>query len=1061
MTMQKSLVVLLAVLLLVHIPASAQSDRSSVRGLVLDPSGAAVPGVGLEITNDATGITRSATTRSDGGFTFPSLAPGSYVVEAELPGYRTYVSTPNLQVNQALWLEINLELGNISEQVQVTAPLVPIDKQSATLTTVIDSQQIAGLPLDGRNFLELSLLAPGTAPAPQGSASSQRGDFAFTVNGGREDAQSFLLDGVYNVDPKLNTPGVRPPVDAILEFEVVTGTYDASFGRNAAGQVNVVTRSGTNAFHGTAYGFFRTEALGRRNFFAPAGEKDPEFSKGQYGLSVGGPIARDRTFFFADYERTRLREGITRIANVPTMAERNGDFSESLFAAPRNFLTGQSFPGDTIPSFFINPIGQAIANLYPLPNRASPLANHVSSPTQSKDIDHFDVRMDHHFGSDATFSTRYSFGDSRVFEPFPLSSQVKVPGYGTDVPRRGQNLAVSLTHAFSSSLINEFRFGFTRVGIGVIQENQSTDFNQAVGLPNLSSNPRDFGLSQITVTGFSPLGDEFTSPQDSAADSFQILDTVSWTSGSHLVETGFDFRYIRQDGFRDIQSRGFLNFSDRYITGNALADLLLGFPVVTGGATSDNPQRLRSTSWGAFVQDSYRVVPNLTITAGLRYEYIGPGVDADDRANLYDATTGSLAPVGTGTMPRGGYEPDRNNFGPRVGIAWTPDASGRTVIRGGYGVYYNQGALATGEGLYFSPPFFNLNLFFPLGPGLPMPTLNDPYPENFPFSFPPSATGYQRDLRTPWSEHWSISVGRQLGATRALEVAYVGSRGNDLIAARDINQPDPGVQFPNLRPNPFFGDVTFIESRGRSDYDALQIKFQQRFDRGLSILSSYTLGESMDDASGFFPSTGDPNLPQDSRNPGLEYSRSSFDVRNRFSTSFSWELPFGAGRQWLDGESAGAAILGNWDLHGIVTLADGRPFTVALLPEVDNSNTGRSNLGFGSNDRPNIVGNPVLANPTSEGWFNTGAFEVPAFGNFGDAGRNILEGPGYANFNLGVHKNISLSEGATIQLRVEAFNLFNRTNLDLPDAFVDSPTFGQVVSAGDPLRCQFGFKLIF
>ena len=383
------------------------------------------------------------------------------------------------------------------------------------------------------------------------------------------------------------------------------------------------------------------------------------------------------------------------------------------------------------------------------------------------------------------------------------------------------------------------------------------------------------------------------------------------------------------------------------------------------------------------------------------------------------------------------------------------------MIRGGYGIYYNQGALATGEGLYFNRPFFDFSLFFPLGRGLPAPTLSDPYPANFPYPTPPSATGYQRDLRTPWLEHWSVSVQRQLGATRALEVAYVGSRGHDLITGRDINQPAPtALQFPNPRPNPFFDDVTLIESRGRSDYDALQIKFQQRFDRGLSILSAYTLSESYDDASGFFASTGDPNFPQDSRNPDLEYARSSFDVRHRYSTSFAWELPFGEGRP-LDDGGALSAIFGNMEIQGIVTLQGGRPFTVALLPEVDNSNTGRSTLGFGANDRPNVTGNPELPDPTAELWFNTAAFETPPFGTFGSAGRNMLEGPGYANLNVALTRNIEIGESAEIQLRAEGFNLFNRTNLDLPDAFLGSPTFGQVVTAGSPRRCQLGFKLIF
>ncbi len=508
------------------------------------------------------------------------------------------------------------------------------------------------------------------------------------------------------------------------------------------------------------------------------------------------------------------------------------------------------------------------------------------------------------------------------------------------------------------------------------------------------------------------------------------------------------------------QSRGFLNFSDRYITGNALADLLLGFPLVTGGAISDNPQRLRSSAWSAFVQDSWRVRPDLTLTAGLRYEYVAPGVDADDRANLYDPATGGFVQVGTGSMPRGGYRPDRNNWGPRIGLAWTPDADRQTVIRGGYGVYYNQGALATGEGLYFNAPYFDLKLFVP-APGIPPVTLQDPFPDSYPIALPVSATAYQGDLQTGRIEHWSFGVQRQLGDTRTIEVAYVGSRGRNLIAAKDINQPAPSTAPRNLRPNPLFDDITLIESRGKSDYNALQIKFRQRFDRGLSVLTAYTLGESNDDASGFFASSGDPNFPQDSRNPGLEYGRSSFDVRHRFSTSFAWEMPFGEGQRWLGNNGTLSTILSDWELQGIVTLQSGRPFTVALLPEFDNSNTGRSTLGFGANDRPDLVGNAVLANPSPERWFDTTAFAVPNFGSFGDAGRNILTGPDFQNVNLALSKEVSLNEDVTLELRAETFNLFNRTNFNLPDAFVGSPTFGQIVSAQSPRRCQFGVKLIF
>ena len=1037
----------------------AQSHLATLRGALVDSAGAPIPATTVRVVNESTGEERASTTGStDGRFTVSALPPGDYRVEVDKPGFAKHTSRVELQVNQERWLDIALTVGPVAERLDVSTSFEPLQRESAALGTVIESRQIAGLPLDGRNFLELSLLAPGTAPAPQGSASSLRGDFALAVNGGREDAQGFLLDGVSNVDPKLNTSGVRLPVDAIREFEILTNGYDASFGRNAGGQINVVTQSGTNTLHGSLYGFFRTRALDARNFFALSGEAAPAYNREQMGGTLGGPIVHNRTFFFADYEHTRLREGITKVTNVPTLAERNGDFSQSLLSAPFNAFTGQPFADAMIPDAFINPVGRKIAALYPLPNRSTPMANYVSSPILRDNTDHFDLRADQSVRAGGLLSARYSFSDQRFFEPF--ASSVAIPGYGTDVPRRGQNLSTGWTQPFGARFVNEARFGYSRVAIGVFQEDQGRSVNNDVGLPEIPSNPRDFGLSQITVTGFSPIGDEYTTPQEGKTNMFQVLDTLAWAAGPHLVKTGFDIRYVRQSAYRDVMSRGFLNFSDRYLTGNALADLLLGYPLVTGGATLDNPQQLRSSAWSAFAQDSWRLRTNLTVMAGLRYEYVAPSVDAANRATLYDPATGAFVPVGTAGMPRGGYQPDRNNWAPRVSFAWTPGSSMKTVIRTGYGIYYNQGALATGEGLYFNSPYFNLRINVPY-PGVPPITLQDPFPPSYPVTLPTSATAYQRDLKTPWLEHWNLSIQRQLGNTRSIEVAYAASRGHDLIAARDINQPAPSAASPNLRPNPTLDDITLIESRARSTYNALQIKFQQRFQYGFSVLSSYTYGKSMDDASGFFPSTGDPNFPQDSRNPQAEYARSSFDIRHRFSTSFSAELPFGNGQLWLSRGGVLSSILSDMELQGILSLSTGRPFTVALLPEVDNSNTGRSTLGFGANDRPNLVGTAKLEDPSPDRWFNTSAFSVPAFGSFGNAGRNILDGPGYQNINLGLLKHISLPGDARLQLRAEAFNLFNHSNFDLPDGYVGSPTFGRVVAADSPRRCQFGVKLIF
>ncbi len=403
------------------------------------------------------------------------------------------------------------------------------------------------LPLDGRNFLELALLTPGTVPAPQGSASSVRGDFAFSTNGGREDFNNFVLDGVYNIDPKLNTPSVRPPVDGIREFEVVSSTYDASFGRNAAGQVNVLTRSGSNTLTGSAYEFFRNQALAARNHFVPEGEPEPDYERHQFGGSLGGPLARDRTFFFADYERTWLREGLTRVTNVPTAQERAGNFSQSLFPRPIDPVSGQPLPGGQLPPFFINPTGAAIANLYPLPNRSTPFANYVSSPVQSDDIHQFDGKVEHKLtGHDPADRAVQPVGPrpDRALRGYRLRDHSRVRQRRRAARHRISRL--SSTQA-SSRYVNDVRFGYNRVHIGVFPED-TTVTNASVGLPTLSTKSRDAGLSLISIAGYSPIGHEYNNPQESTSDTFQISDTLTAAFGAHLLKAGVDWYGIRQVG---------------------------------------------------------------------------------------------------------------------------------------------------------------------------------------------------------------------------------------------------------------------------------------------------------------------------------------------------------------------------------------------------------------------------------------------------------------------------------------------------------------------------------
>ena len=1019
----------------------AQTWRGTISGAVVDPSDARVSGAAVTVVGDETGRRRTAQTDSTGDFSFTALPPGVYRVQVERDGFRRTTQDVILNVNQDVRVEVRLQPGNRTEEISVTSTAELLKTDVPQLSSVVETRSLRGLPLDGRNFYELSLLAPGVVPAAQGSPGSVRGDFAINVNGAREDANNFILDGVYNGDPKLNGAGVSPPPDAIREFEVLTHTYDASFGRNAGGQVNVVLQSGTNALHGTMWEFFRNAALDARNTFAPADETAPRYQRNQFGFTLGGPIRKNRTFFFGDYEGTRRREGRTLITNVPTAAERAGDFSQ-MARPPFNPQNGQ--PILFLPPAFQHPVGRSLVNLYPLPNRNVPGQNYISSPVERDTVHHFDARLDHSFSAASDFALRYSCADRSLFEPF-ANGFARVPGFGNDVARRAQNVMASETHSFTPNLINELRLGFNRVAFGVTQQNQDVNLNQQVGLPSPWLNSRDQGLSYISMVGYSALGQEYNSPQHSVTNTYQILNQASYSTGRHLLKFGGDIRVLQQNAFRDIQARGLLTFYG--ITGSPIADALLGIPAATAYAKVDNHQNLRSESYSLFVHDTFRISSALTLSAGLRYEVTSPGVDVRDRANLYDPSKGTLVQVGTNGMPRAGYETDKNNFAPRIALAWAPGNRG-FVARAAYGIFYDQSALAPSEGLYFSPPYWDFRLFVPLGNQLI--SLSDPFPADYPIRLPSSAMSIQRDLRSPYVQHWNFNLQQSVGRSGVAELAYVGTKGTGMIAGRDINQPQPSTAERYFRPNFMFEDITSLESRANSIYHAFQTRYQQRLTKGVSALLSYTLGKSIDDASGFFSSTGDPNFPQNSYDLRAERGRSNFDVRHRASLSYVYDLPF-RGNRFLQG----------WQTSGVWMFQSGRPFTVALHPDLDNSNTGRSSLGFGNNDRPHVLRSPALDDPTASRWFDTSAFAMPARGTFGNAGRNIVDGPGFQSINVSLIKNTTVTERLTVQLRAEAFNLLNRANYDLPDNYLGSPSFGSVLSAGQPRRLQFGLRILF
>lgn len=1027
--------------------SSAQDARAAILGLVVDDAGRPVPST-VAIVNQETGKRREYKVDAGGRFSAFQLDPGRWRVTVAAAGYQEQSRVIDLSVNREVDLRIALVREGQRESVTVegTAPLLRTDTV-ATGGSILNSQ-IVNLPLDGRNYYDLTLLLPGVVPPAQGSAGSVRGNFAVNVNGAREDSNGFLLDGIYNGDPKLNGVAVTSAVDAIREFEIATSTYDASFGRNAGAQINVVLKSGTNALHGTVYEFLRNAALDARNFFSPAGEPDPRYQRNQFGFSLGGPIRRNRTFFFTDYEGRRVREGFPRLTNVPSALERQGDFSQSSVPFVIDPFTQAPFPGAKIPSFRIDPVGGRIAALYPLPNRQAQGRNFASAPAARDSSDGFDVRIDHSLGARSELAARYSFGDRDYYEPFSGPAFAQVPGFGNFVPRRGQNAMVSETHTFTPALINELRLGFSRVAMGVMQENQARDLNAQVGLPADYGNPRRAGLTFLTVLGYSPLGDEYNNPQFSATNTYQLSNLATWSRGATTFKFGGEIRKLEQNAFRDVQSRGFINFIG--FTGNALSELLQGLPAVSGRARLDNPQRLRAESYNAFAQMSRRMSAGLTLHLGLRYEYNTPAVDALDRANLYDPASRSLVRPGTSGMPRAGYLPDRNNFGPRAGFAWAP-GRGLTVLRGGYGVYFDQSSLAPSEGLYFNAPYFDFRLYFTMAE-FPL-LLRNPFPANFPVPVPASAFTFDRWLRTPYIQHWNLQVQRQIGTRYLVEAGYVGSKGTRLYAARDINQAPPSPGPYVLRPNMMFDDINRLESRGNSNYHSFQLGARRQLAHGVSFQAGYTLAKSIDDASGFFPSAGDPNFPQDSNNFRAERARSNFDIRQRFVLSYSCLLPRVRG--------SAAWLLDGWQTHGIWSFQSGRPFTVALPSELDNSGTGRSSLGFGANDRPDVAGDPSLSSPTPERWFNTAAFSIPARGTFGNAGRNILDGPGLASLNLSLFRNIALSESWTLQFRAESFNALNRANFNQPENFLGGAGFGSITSAQNPRHIQLGLKLLF
>ncbi len=795
----------------------------------------------------------------------------------------------------------------------------------------------------------------------------------------------------------------------------------------------MVTQAGSNQYHGSAYHYLRNASLDARNFFDPPGQPIPKFQRNQFGGVLGGPVRRERLFFLLGYEGTRLRQGQTRTARVPTAAEKSGDFSASPEPVIDPF-TQRPFPGNRIPPERLDAIGRALAGYWPDPNRSDPTQNFVSSPVAKGRADQAYGRLDHYFSARDTAYVRYNFAHDRSLTPFS-EGVTNLPGFGAFVINRGQNAAVSETHVSGPRTVWEARFGFNRLRRQVLQQNIGNDIGGRLGIPGLSRKPEDFGFPAILAAGYDALSDNTALPIIRRDHTWHWLGSATHVRGAHTWKAGMEHRRFAADGVNNVYARGQFTFRPT-LTRNAVADLLLGLPTLTLRTIIDNPMALRASAWNAYFQDDWRVTARLTLNLGLRYELNRPPADAENRFTFFDPATRALVRAGSAGYPRSGFRGDHNNFAPRAGLSWS---AGKSVLHAGYGVFYDLAILEANSGLYYNPPYFELSLFFPSAQRLL--TLRDPFPTGGGITPAPSLQSIQPDFRTGYVQQWNVSVERELPGRLAGRLAYVGSKGTKLLRRRDLNQPPPGAGNPNARrPIPAFSSISLAESAASSIYHSGQLSVERRFRPGVVFSAAYTWAKSLDDMSEFLAATGDQSFPQNSQDLRSERGRSNFDLRHRLVFFASYDLPRG------------------FQVHAIGVAQSGPPFTPQL--SFDNSNTGNTGGIFGA-DRPNVIGDPNAGPRTPDHWVNAAALVTPPPLTFGNAGRNILEGPGLTTLDVAVVKGFVLSEALRLEARAEVFNLANHPNFDLPRRFSDLPAFGRVASAGPSRQAQFSLRLRF
>jgi hypothetical protein len=1081
-------VVLLAVALILGAkPAFGQMNTAEISGVVKDASGATVANAGIDAVEVTTQLKYTAASNDAGEFLLAHLPVGEYKLTVTASGFKQALESGIVvHAGDKLRQAFALEVGVRSEVVTVTWEGGLSQAESAAIKDTIEQQQVSDLPLKGRNFIDLVGLAPGVTNPPagtRGSALQQTGN-VFGILGQRSGHNLYLVDGVAITDEAYNNMVLSPSLDDIQEVNINETSYDAEFGGKSGGVINVITKSGSNRFHGSLFEFVRNNIFDAKNFFVPATAPTPPFKQNQFGGSMGGPIQKDKTFFFADYEGARIRMSQTQLFTVPTAAERTGNFRGSGITVNMPGTT-TPYPNDTIPA--IDPVAAAILARVPMPTSAAASNNLNDTALSPTDVNQYNARIDHTFSASDSVFVRASIFDDHAFLPFGSSAlnEALIPAFGYNLRTHTDNLSATWTHAFSPSWLNELRYGWMRVSGGEVSPNAGTNFAAQTGLQGVSANRLDTGYPDVTITGFSALGEstQYVSRTDTNSE---IYDNVIWHHGKHTVKFGGYFFHLDFDPVNAQNARGTFAFTGKW-TGNALGDFLLGAPNQGTVGVEGRGALLGRTNWAHFyVEDGWQITSSLKLDIGLRYEYNQAVTDTNNNMAIINtglpggefviASNGqgqispaassllSTIPIPYVTSAQAGWNnsllqgrPVR--LAPRIGLAWAlPDH--KTVIRSGFGIYTNQAAYNIIETAALNLPFYFAktvtNTTVAGGPGFNTETILAA-----PANGSISANNLEHNFKIEYNDVWNLAIQHSFSSTTSFQAQYIGSYTvhadnetyQNLFPGDGLN-PASGL---HVRPIPSMSGFPEVVWDGWEKYHALALTFTQRLWKGLTLNSVYTWSKAMDDASNPGADNAEPNFPQDPANLAAEKGLSDFDHRHRFVTNFLYQISFlkSSSRGWVNSAFA------EWRVGGIWTLQSGAPFTVNLSTDVANNGEPLS----APSQRPNLVCNPNTGPKTPTEWFNTSCFTMPAAFTYGNAGRDIVTGPGLDDFDATIQKDFLLREDMRLQFRADIFDFFNHPNFNPPvgagRTFSTSASFGSITSAQDPRQFQFSLRLVF